>query len=340
MLDIIIPTYKNKDGLRKTLQSINTKLLNDIIINVIDDCSQLDYSDIQNQFPYVQFYINKYNGGPGIARNNMILWSHEPYILFIDTGDFFLNYEVQEEIIETIKQNPEVDIFSWAHIAQSTGKICKDTHNRLHGRVYKREFLEKYHIHFSVAGARANEDIGFNRICRIIIENLNEPQRYLHLSTPVIMWEYNENSITKENNCAFNYAKQNMGLALNEIHVFDTCIRNNVSSLLLQKEAGEIMASMHHGIYQTAQERPEYLQQAWDGAYMFYHTIYKNYENVSGLYLQATFSKTAREVHEKKEKWNKPISLNIKRFLSDIKQYEQIPAWYLPASSTDKTFSS
>ena len=46
MLDIIIPTYKNKEALVRSLESIpNYQELN---ITVVDDCSGLDYTDLQD----------------------------------------------------------------------------------------------------------------------------------------------------------------------------------------------------------------------------------------------------------------------------------------------------
>lgn len=330
MLDIIIPTYKNKDGLRRTLQSINTALLNEIKVHVIDDCSNLDYNNIINEFPFIHLNICPKNSGPGMARNTMMLQTSEPYILFIDTGDTFLSDDVQVEMLQTIKQNPDIYFFSWQHIEEEKQEVCKDTHNRLHGRVYSREFLQKYNIQFAPKGSYANEDIGFNRTCRIFLEDKYKDNHYLLIHTPIILWEYNADSITKRNNREFNYASQNLGLAWNEIHLFETCCAQHVSSTRMQKEAGDVMGSLYHGVYKTAQERPEFVQQAWDGAYLFYHQVYVNYEHTgAALHLQATFSKIMRDVNKNKEKWSKNIPLNIKRFLADLKQSNIVPKIYI-----------
>jgi hypothetical protein len=37
----------------------------------------------------------------------------------------------------------------------------------MHGKVYKREFINKYGITFTPESSYMNEDIGFNRACRL-----------------------------------------------------------------------------------------------------------------------------------------------------------------------------
>ena len=62
-LDIIIPAYKNKKALDLTLKSIyNTEMFSlgfqylfPILITVVDDCSGVDYSDLEAKYPLVNF---------------------------------------------------------------------------------------------------------------------------------------------------------------------------------------------------------------------------------------------------------------------------------------------
>ena len=88
MLDIIIPTYKNKEGLEKTLQSIpNYK---EVAVTVVDDGSNLNYNDLQDKYNFRLIELQK-NSGPGIARQIGITVTNEPYILFMDTGDYLID---------------------------------------------------------------------------------------------------------------------------------------------------------------------------------------------------------------------------------------------------------
>ena len=95
MIDIIIPTYKNKDGLRTTLDSIDWNN-NNFSITIIDDASNLDYSDIIVEYPNInQLVVLPQNGGPGMARQYGIDHTNNDYLLFIDTGDYFISKTAQ-----------------------------------------------------------------------------------------------------------------------------------------------------------------------------------------------------------------------------------------------------
>ena len=45
--------------------------------------------------------------------------------------------------------------------------------NRLHGKIYSRKFLNEHDITFCFESSYMNEDIGFDRTCRIIGLNIN-----------------------------------------------------------------------------------------------------------------------------------------------------------------------
>jgi len=67
-LDIIIPTYKNKPALLKTLSSIYRHPHKNVNVIVVDDASGFDYTDILNKYPQINFYSLEKNSGPGCAR--------------------------------------------------------------------------------------------------------------------------------------------------------------------------------------------------------------------------------------------------------------------------------
>lgn len=319
MIDIIIPTYNNKEGLIRTLNSIPAR--EDLTITVVDDCSTIVYPNIYEQFPHVHFSRLFVNCGPGLVRQWGIEHTNEPYIMFADTGDYFISPNVFDIIIAEINKCPNVDMFSWQHISEFINKVCNNNHNRLHARVYKREFIEKNDICFCPESSFVNEDVGFNRICRLFTTMKFIP-------TPIYIWTSDENSLTRRDNGAFTYQKQNMGLALNGIHIYNH-IKGKVSPQIILKEIGEIMGALYYNIVKTAQERPEYLNDSWEGARLFYTTIYKLYGNdAENISLHQVFSKLVQQAREKRDTWTKPIPLNVNRFLSDIDKYENPPSWY------------
>ena len=323
MIDIIIPTYNNKKELFATLNSINKTLLLYMTITVIDDYSNIDYQDIQSMFPFITLQKLQKNSGPGVARQFGIEHTKQPYILFIDTGDTFISQQSQQEIITIINQHPEVQIFSWAYRCENTNLISQDNHNRLHGRIYKRSFLQKHNIKFSQEGSRANEDIGFNRACRLILKQYYPQTSYYYSQTPIILWHQGPESITQKNNYAFVYKESALGLTINEQNVFKICQQNNISNENLQIQADEIIIAIYKKLCLTILNRPEYIQNVWDGAYRFYHNIYYKYESTPSFHRQNMFSKMIKQLH------NKTIPLNFNRFLSYLKENKNIPAYYL-----------
>lgn len=321
MLDIIIPTYKNKDGLRNTLRSINQSLLEDINITVIDDNSEMYNNDILEEFPFFTIYYQPINKGPGAARELGLLLTNEPYVMFIDTGDYFVNNEIQEEILKTISNNNETVVFSWPYLHGN--KVSKETSNRLHGRVYKREFLNNYNIEFCQDSSFVNEDIGFNRLCRLIIQDKN--LKVLNFKEAAIVYDIDEQSLTNKDDKAFFYKEQNMGLALNSIHTVKFAKQNNVSQELIDGEISAIMASLYYTFLCTCYERPKFIQDAWDGAKLFYDTCFDN----SNLRAESpVYGPYMKRIYNRSHKWKNFKNPNFSRFLKDLKTYSQPPSWY------------
>lgn len=189
MIDLIIPVYKNYEGLIRTIESINFKIFD---VTVVDDGSMESYFI---EYPLHLIMLEK-NVGPGMARQYGIEHTHNPYIMFIDAGDIFISDEAQEGIKNTINTNPSLDFISFQYYHY--GELTKETDNRLHGKVYKRSFLEKYGVTFAPESSYFDEDIGFNRTCRLCTK-----MSYIEL--PVIEQIKDKESLTQRNNHAALY---------------------------------------------------------------------------------------------------------------------------------------
>ena len=100
MIDLIIPYYNNRIGLLNTLKSVNQSIFK---ITIVDD-----HSTETPIFPLgnADYFRLNINNGPGIARQQGIEKTSNPYIMFLDTGDIFISHEVQKDIAGTIAANP------------------------------------------------------------------------------------------------------------------------------------------------------------------------------------------------------------------------------------------
>ena len=177
MLDIIIPAYKDVEGLRTTLQSVYYPQYKDwITITVIDDCSPIKYNEVEKEYQNVTFYHLKENGGPGNARQYGIEHTKEPYIIFVDCGDIILSKYSFLEIKDMIESHPDYYLFFWTWINEKTNQLSTIPMRSTQGWVYRRDFIESYNIKFCIGkdGGYAHEDVGFNRTCVAIIDHLEK----------------------------------------------------------------------------------------------------------------------------------------------------------------------
>ena len=310
MIDLIIPYYNNRIGLLNTLRSVNQSIFKVIIVD--------DHSTETPIFPLdnADYFRLNINSGPGIARQQGIEKTSNPYIMFLDTGDIFISHEVQKDIAGTIAANPNINIFSFSYYYKD--ELTKETDNRLHGKVYKRDFLNKYGITFAAASSYLDEDIGFNRTCRYCTEAAAQP--LLFFNSPVIKWIENSNSLTQKDNGIVLYRDQTRALSLTSLHTIDILRANDINP---EVEINQIGIALYYWFIRTAAERKEYIQDAWSGARIFYtklaQDIKPNHLALGNAYLKKCLQ------------YRNQISfpINVLRFADDIQKSEIIPDKYL-----------
>ena len=282
MIDIIIPSYNNELGLYNTLMSLGTINYGQQVY-IIDDASQdkIDYNRIQqtfNQFYPIFFIQSPINVGPGGIRQFGIELAKSNIITFIDCGDTVIFPSLIQYINTLFDENSDLQVVSCAHAQEMTTgdiMIVDASHNRMHGKFYRKSFLQENNINFNIACSRCNEDIGFNRQCRLTCELLN--QKYLELKEIFINWKLEENSITRINNYDFYYNIQIQGLITN----IEYCIQNmqdkfNVNLDFFAKLICEIFIHMYIVYVQCATDHPEYKEKN----FFLIQQFYKKYENL------------------------------------------------------------
>ena len=298
MLDLIIPVYKNKKGLYRTLMSIGTQVSDKVKVTIVDDYSEENYSELielfQKIIPIRILYLKK-NSGPGIARQYGLENSKEEYVSFIDCGDTFLTPTTLKEMIDEVEKKPEFQVFSWAHLEELTNRenetiLIDSNHNRMHGKIYKRVFLEKHQISFSKEGSRANEDIGFNQAIRIINKVIYNNSIIAHYDNPAVVWKKEGPSIVRENDCAYNFKKQNLGYAINAKHVIDILRKNNITKEQFQDYLYIGMAVCYISYLATLAARREFLEESLAGAFYYYKEIFlKNLTEINPVEMKDFF---------------------------------------------------
>lgn len=197
-IDIIIPVYNSRKTLRKTLESIANQNIHNFSVCLVNDGSTEEYSDIithfQSFFPIKEITLLK-NVGPGLARNYGLKNTNGKYIIFIDSDDAFYDFCSVQRLYDTAV-NGNFDVVISNFVCESEDMSIKKKNTVwLHGKIYKRCFLEKYDICFS--NSRAYEDSGFNQ--QIFLMNPN----IFYLDEVTYIYCDNSNSLTRKNNGDF-----------------------------------------------------------------------------------------------------------------------------------------
>ena len=129
--------------------------------------------------------------GPGGARREGIKRSKSPYIMFIDSDDILYSCESLSFLYKVMLKN-DIVISNFIYNRDGVRTVKRKNVIWLHGKLFRRKFLEKHNITFN--DSRANEDNGFNRLCLLM-----NPKIY-YLDKITYVYRENEDSITRKNN--------------------------------------------------------------------------------------------------------------------------------------------
>lgn len=243
MIDVIIPAYNAHETIERTLYSIayqrNSENLNVYIIN---DNSIKDYSkeiDFFKNFINIRELKLKENSGPGYARQYGIEHSDSEYIVFIDSDDIFatpLSLITLENAIKA--SNSDVVVSAFIEEKTKDEFIFYDNDPiALHGKIYKRKFIEKNKIKFSYF--YAEEDNAFNHLVF-----LNNPIKKI-IQDKTYIWMNNEKSLTRNENyrqnSILNYSKA-------ILYALENGFENKVQSNFLARLAYEALITIYYGL--------------------------------------------------------------------------------------------
>lgn len=194
MIDIIIPAYNSRDTIFDTLYSIAYQdIVDKINVFIVDDCSLNDYDEVVSffsNFMSVSLIRLDINSGPGVARRVGVDDSSSPYLMFIDSDDVLYDSYSVSRLFNNING---YDVVIGNFVEECNGFLLHERDTIwLHGKLYRREFLNKYSINFN--DSRMNEDNGFNQLVLLGGARVN------YINYNVYIWCNNKDSITRVNN--------------------------------------------------------------------------------------------------------------------------------------------
>ena len=293
-IDIIIPAYKGHNTIWQTLSSIASQtIIDDIETTIANDCcTGGDYQEFVNMFsPYMKIREVKTdkNGGPGVARQKGIDSTNNEYIAFIDDDDIFYCATAIETLRNAIEEPVSIDKGSYlgSNYACVTSPFLEETRDGIikhpcgytahtHGKLYKREFLEKYNVHFSKS--RTGEDVGFNTWVRMLC---SMPENSVNdIDSLTYLWKYNEISISRANNFESKYVYGFCNDVDNGIWAFENAKKSKVPDDIIKKFIIDRMIALYRMyIVWFLKEAPMFATQAWEYIKKFYHAVYEPVKN-------------------------------------------------------------
>lgn len=191
MIDIIIPMYNAQKTINRTLESILRQNMKEKVdIYLIDDFSEKDYSDTLNKYKNLlnlHYHRLDRKSGPGMARNYGLNISNGEYIVFVDADDM-----LEDEAIETlydsiVKNSCDIIRSSIQEIGLAGNRIIKNWNISLHGKIYRRSFIDSNQIRFF--SSYSNEDMAFNMMLRLY------GAKMIDIEDITYRWFYNIDSV-------------------------------------------------------------------------------------------------------------------------------------------------
>ena len=271
MINIIIPVYKAHDTVQNTLHSIAMQRYVEYDTHLVVDGEEIGSYDYLKDFFEIDIHYLPVNAGPAVARQYGIDNTNGEFIAFVDADDTLLTSMALYYMYRNFTDN--IVIVSNNFLEEKKDRNLHLRENDMvwmHGKMYRRAFLEKYDIRFN--DTRANEDVGFNTQCQCYA---NEHEQIFLSKDLAYLWQWRDNSTVRADNASFAYNESIEGYVKNKIYAFN--------KVLATKEIDDsirffIMSSMAHIFikYMKAIIRaPKQVKHVEKWAKVFYKKLWK-----------------------------------------------------------------
>ena len=148
---IITINYNNKDGLKKTINSVVNQSYRDFEYIVIDGGSTDGSVEVIKEYAdKIDYWVSEPDNGVYNAMNKGIVQAHGDYLNFMNSGDCFYS----NQTLERVAQAPDVDVIMGKSVTSSNVIVSPHEPVTLyniciyginHQAVfYKKEFCKKY----------------------------------------------------------------------------------------------------------------------------------------------------------------------------------------------------
>lgn len=301
-IDIIIPAYKAQETISRTLSSIAIQTIIDKLeVTIINDAFG-DYTDLVKTFSKffkVRELKLENNVGPGLARQYGIDHTDHEYFTCIDADDTFASAIALETMLTGIEENEVIKCCSagFMQLGDDLKHLVPHQNDMvwMFGKIYRREWIEKYKIHFN--DTRANEDTGYNMWVKLLCDNPMEQVRYI--PEIVYFWHNKPDSITRINDGQYSYDQCFCGWTDNMIYAIQNAKKARPFSGQVTQQIVGVLLNLYYYYIETVARKPIFERQNWEYIKKFYHKCYKRIEeDITDEVFSQMFSMASMEKHQ------------------------------------------
>ena len=314
-IDVIIPAYNVPDNiLFRCLSSIACQdIISELEVTIVDDAStEQNYAEVAKHFEsMLKINVLRYetNAGPGVARQYGIDHTHNGYMTFIDADDTFNGAYALKALRNGIEMNNGiyqmcVGVFDEVHeydIPELEAPILM-AHEKdmvwMFGKLYRRSFIDKYKIRFHES-SRANEDNGFNTICRLCT---SEQEQINFIPAHVYYWHENLNSITRANDCQYSFGSSERdsfyGYVENMIYAVQEAKKRKPYNGMITMWAVSCMLNIYEYYIECVKHAPEHAENNFKWCKRYYDEVYESLEaDISDEILAEHYNEVMRNAY-------------------------------------------
>jgi len=217
---VIMPVFNAHETIRTTLHSIGMQRIADFKLYMVADGEPIGtYDYLLDEFKFdIEILYMETNAGAGVARQYGIDKSEEPFISFIDSDDTYLSslalYYQHKPFSEEKYAMVSCDFLQ--ENKDHSIKIRERDMVWMHGKMYRRAFIDKYNIRFNLT--RANEDVGFNTQCQCLA---NKDEQVYMSKDITYMWQWRDNSTVRSDNHSYAFNESVDGYVVNKIYAIE-----------------------------------------------------------------------------------------------------------------------
>lgn len=325
-IDVIIPAYKAQSTIMRTLSSIMTQSILDVVsVTIVNDADGEGYAPQVEMFsPYMDIkeVTLETNGGPGVARQAGIDNTSLPYFTCIDADDTFAGAFALEILLKGMESDAHYHTVVGTFIEQRAELSFVSHSNDLvwmFGKLYTRAFIDKYKIRFNET--RANEDNGFNTIIRLIS---SDTEKIMFLNEVVYYWHDKPDSITRVNNCEYAYNQSFPGFTDNMIYAIKHAKKKKPFHNYVDMWAIQIMAQLYLYYLQTCKRDPRFKEQNYASCLKYYKEVFAYYmDSMEQTDMSNIFAQTLTE--QAGAMADIVPSQTIYQFIDELKQTTEAP---------------